>query len=87
MLSLLGSAYEWVPVDILGGETQTPAFLEKNPNGKIPVLELEDGMCLWESMRFSIFWPMAPATCQVSRVCGHKCCSGSFSSSTATSRR
>lgn len=49
MLNLLGSEYEWVPVDILNGETQTPAFLEKNPNGKIPVLELEDGTCLWES--------------------------------------
>ena len=24
-------------------------FLAKNPNGKIPVLELEDGSCLWES--------------------------------------
>jgi glutathione S-transferase len=49
MLALLGSEYEWVPVDILGGETQTAAFLEKNPNGKIPVLELDDGTCLWES--------------------------------------
>jgi glutathione S-transferase len=49
MLSLLGAEYEWVPVDILNGETQTDAFLQKNPNGKIPVLELEDGTCLWES--------------------------------------
>ncbi|MBC3955467.1 MULTISPECIES: glutathione S-transferase family protein [Pseudomonas] len=49
MLNLLGSEYQWVPVDILKGETQTPAFLEKNPNGKIPVLELDDGTCLWES--------------------------------------
>lgn len=49
ILELRGLAYEWIPVDILNGETQTPAFLEKNPNGKIPVLELEDGTCLWES--------------------------------------
>ena len=49
MLSLLGATYEWVPVDILNGETETQAFLAKNPNGKIPVLELEDGTCLWES--------------------------------------
>jgi glutathione S-transferase len=49
MLALLGIEYEWVPVDLLSGETQTAAFLEKNPNGKIPVLELEDGTCLWES--------------------------------------
>jgi glutathione S-transferase len=49
MLNLLGAEYEWIAVDILNGETQTEAFLEKNPNGKIPVLELEDGTCLWES--------------------------------------
>lgn len=49
MLHLLGTQYEWVPVDILKGETETEAFLAKNPNGKIPVLELEDGTCLWES--------------------------------------
>ncbi|MGV8920561.1 MAG: glutathione S-transferase family protein [Pseudomonas sp.] len=49
MLSLLGLEYQWIPVDILGGETETPEFLAKNPNGKIPVLELEDGTCLWES--------------------------------------
>lgn len=49
MLSLLGLPYEWVAVDILKGETRTPAFLQKNPNGKIPVLELDDGTCLWES--------------------------------------
>jgi glutathione S-transferase len=49
MLNLLGAEYEWVPVDILKGETETEAFLAKNPNGKIPVLELEDGTSLWES--------------------------------------
>ena len=49
MLHLLGIAHEWVAMDILKGETQSEAFLAKNPNGKIPVLELEDGTCLWES--------------------------------------
>ncbi|MFN3767691.1 glutathione S-transferase family protein [Ectopseudomonas guguanensis] len=49
MLHLLGKPYEWVPIDILKGETQSEAFLAKNPNGKIPVLELEDGTYLWES--------------------------------------
>ncbi len=49
MLALLGIECEWILVDLLSGETQTAAFLEKNPNGKIPVLELEDGTCLWES--------------------------------------
>lgn len=49
MLSLLDKPFEWVPIDILNGDTQRPEFLAKNPNGKIPVLELEDGTCLWES--------------------------------------
>ncbi|TFZ32956.1 glutathione S-transferase family protein, partial [Pseudomonas syringae] len=30
------------------GESETPAVREKNPSGKIPVLELEEGTCLWE---------------------------------------
>lgn len=49
MLHLLGRDYQWLPIDILKGETQTAEFLAKNPNGKIPVLELEDGTFLWES--------------------------------------
>ncbi|MDH4763138.1 glutathione S-transferase [Pseudomonas oryzihabitans] len=49
MLHLLGVEYRWHEVDILAGETRSDAFLAKNPNGKIPVLELEDGTCLWES--------------------------------------
>ncbi|MBC8648407.1 glutathione S-transferase family protein [Pseudomonas sp. MTM4] len=49
ILHLLGRDYEWIPVDILRGESREGWFLKKNPNGKIPVLELEDGSCLWES--------------------------------------
>lgn len=49
MLHLIGAEYEWQPVDILKGETETPEFLAMNPNGKVPVLELEDGTYLWES--------------------------------------
>jgi glutathione S-transferase len=49
LLNIVKAKYEWIPVNILKGETQTEAFLAKNPNGKIPVLELEDGTCLWES--------------------------------------
>ncbi len=49
MLHLLEQEYRWHPVDILKGDTQAPEFLAMNPNGKVPVLELEDGTCLWES--------------------------------------
>ena len=47
--ALLDIQYEWIHVDVLGGSTQTPEFLNKNPNGKIPVVELDDGRCLSES--------------------------------------
>lgn len=49
LLSHLDRPYEYVPVDILKGETRTPHFLEKNPNGRIPLLELDDGTYLAES--------------------------------------
>lgn len=47
--SLLGIEHEWVHVDILAGGTQASDFLVRNPNGKIPLLELPDGRCLSES--------------------------------------
>ena len=47
--SLLNIRYEWVEIDILNGDTQTAEFLAKNPNGKIPLLELENGDTLSES--------------------------------------
>jgi len=47
--SLLGIEHEWVHVDILEGQTGTPEFLARNPNGKIPLLELADCRHLSES--------------------------------------
>jgi glutathione S-transferase len=49
LLSLLGLDFERVHLDILKGETRTEAFLAKNPNGRIPLLEWPDGRCLAES--------------------------------------
>src|SRR5260370_1499345 len=37
-------------VDILKGENRTPEFLAKNPAGGLPVLELDDGTYLAESV-------------------------------------
>lgn len=48
-LHQLGTPYQLVPVDIMRGESRTESFLAKNPNGRIPLLELEDGFCLPES--------------------------------------
>jgi glutathione S-transferase len=49
LLGQLGIPYEVVEVDILTGKSRTPEFLEKNINGRVPVLELEDGRRLAES--------------------------------------
>ncbi len=49
LTALLAIEHQWIEVDILKGDTQTPEFLAKNPNGKIPLLELDDGRCLTES--------------------------------------
>lgn len=49
LLAILGIDYEYVEKDITRGETRTPEFLKINPNGRIPVLELDDGTCLAES--------------------------------------
>src|SRR6476646_3804728 len=56
----LGIRYTLVERDILKGETRTPEFLAKNPNGRIPTLELEDGTFLAESD--AILWYLAEGT-------------------------
>jgi glutathione S-transferase len=43
-----------------GGETRQPAFLAKNPNGRVPLLELDDGRCLPESG--AILWYLSEGT-------------------------
>jgi glutathione S-transferase len=39
-----------VNVDIMKREQKSPEFLKKNPIGSIPVLELDDGTCISESV-------------------------------------
>ena len=55
LLSQLGTQYEYVTVDILAGAARTPEFLARNPLGKVPVLELDDGRTLPESNAI-LFW-------------------------------
>lgn len=49
LCSLLNIEHDWVEVDIMAGDTSTNEFIAKNPNGKIPLLELDDGRCISES--------------------------------------
>lgn len=49
VLTQLEIPFERVNIDITKGESRTPEFLRKNPNGRVPVLEFEDGRCLPES--------------------------------------
>lgn len=39
-----------VQVNLAEGEHKGAEFLEKNPSGKVPVLELDDGTCIAESV-------------------------------------
>jgi glutathione S-transferase len=50
-LAQLGEPFEMVELDLLAArpETRTPEFLARNPNGRVPVLELDDGTHLPES--------------------------------------
>lgn len=64
LLAHLALPYQYIPVDIMRGETRTRDFLLKNPNGRIPVLELDDGSTLPESnailyylARDTVYWP------------------------------
>jgi glutathione S-transferase len=45
-----GIPVELVPVDLVKGEHRTPEFLALNPRGAVPVLELDDGTLLFESL-------------------------------------
>jgi glutathione S-transferase len=41
--------YQWIAVDMLQGETRTPAFLKLNAAGQVPVVVFDDGRALAQS--------------------------------------
>jgi glutathione S-transferase len=49
LLTQLQIPFERIELDILKGQTRTPEFLRKFPNGRIPAVELDDGRVLFES--------------------------------------
>ena len=42
LMQQLGMSFDWTEVDILKGQSRTPDYLRKNPNGKVPLLEIRD---------------------------------------------
>jgi glutathione S-transferase len=65
LLSQLQMPFERVHLDILAGETRRPAFLAKNPNGRVPLVEWPDGRRLAESDAMLVYLaegtPLLPA--------------------------
>jgi glutathione S-transferase len=57
LLAQLGQSYEWTELDIDKGETRTPEFLARFPNGRIPAVQLDNGVNLFESN--AIIWYLA----------------------------
>ena len=53
----LGIPLKTVDIDVTAGLTRKPDFLAKNPNGRVPTLELDDGRFLPESN--AITWYLA----------------------------
>jgi glutathione S-transferase len=49
LLEQLQTPYNWVEIDPRQGLTRSPQFLAKNPNGRVPTLEIEPGQYLAES--------------------------------------
>ncbi len=65
LLTQLGIPFERIEMDITKGATRTPEFLRKNPNGRIPTIELDDGTFLFESNAITYYFadgtPFFPA--------------------------
>jgi glutathione S-transferase len=57
LLAQLGQPYRWQHLEIFAGASRTPEFLARNPNGRIPTLQLDDGTYLAESN--AILWYLA----------------------------
>jgi glutathione S-transferase len=65
LLRQLELPYESVPVDLFLGETRTEEHMTRNPDGRIPVLETDDGEFIPESGAILLFLaegtPLLPA--------------------------
>lgn len=55
LLARLGQPYHLVEIDRFKGENRTPEYLAKNPEGRVPLLELDDGRRLAESNAILVY--------------------------------
>ena len=55
LLTQLGRDFRWIEVDSVHGETRTAEYLRKNPNGRVPMIELDDGRIMVESNAI-LYW-------------------------------
>jgi glutathione S-transferase len=49
ILSHLGIPFRRIEFSVDDGSTRTAEFLKRNPNGRVPTVQLADGSYLWES--------------------------------------
>jgi glutathione S-transferase len=55
LLRQLGLDFETVTVDLFSGETRLPEHLARNPDGRVPVLELDSGDLIPESAAILLY--------------------------------
>jgi len=55
LLRQLGIPFETVEVDLFRGETRTPKHFARNPDGRIPVLETDEGTRIAESAAILLY--------------------------------
>lgn len=55
VIAQLGLDCEMIQLNITKGDTNSPDFLAKNPNGRVPTLELDDGTIIYESGAITLF--------------------------------
>src|SRR5512135_2733525 len=55
LLGHLQREHRWIETDSAHGATRTPEYLAKNPNGRVPIIELDDGRIMAESNAI-LYW-------------------------------
>ncbi len=51
----LNAPVEFVRVELLKGEHKQPAYLAKNPNGRVPALEVSGDLTIWEADAIMVY--------------------------------